>query len=214
MIKLLTADGHPVVSEGLKHFFDGDAVIRIVRQVKNSDDLFRQLKKHSIDIILMDTCLDTEDGIRCARLIRRRHPDVNVVFFSHDKDPASIRRANYAGAAGYIIKSASKSLIRQSILKVAAGEKVLDPAIDPLQIVVKRKRAKTKTPFIGAQQFSPREKQVLGFLSEGLTNQEISGRLGVSRSTVETFRARIMAKSKKKNVAELVKWAVSSGLLN
>ena len=103
--------------------------------------------------------------------------------------------------------------LKQAIIDVAAGKKVRDKAIDLGALTVPKVSSKPQKVKGSTRLFSPRETQVLKYLAEGLTNYEISQQLGVTQSTVETFRARIMAKSKRKNVAELIKWAMEMGLL-
>ena len=209
----MTADGHPVVSAGLKHFFDGDTEIKIVKQVNEPDAIPEFLGKQKADMVLMDTEINGKDTLLLVRYMQKHFPEVQVLLFSSDKQAATIRRANYAGVAGYLYKNASMQTLKQAIIDVAAGKKVRDKAIDLGALTVPKVSSKLQKVKGSTRIFSPRETQVLKYLAEGLTNYEISQQLGVTQSTVETFRARIMAKSKRKNVAELIKWAMEMGLL-
>lgn len=213
MIKVLTADAHPVVSVGLKQFFLEDAQIQIVQQIDNLIDLVPYLEKHKIDLVVMDTDFRGADGMPQVRYMRKHLPDVKIILFTNDTSPANIRRANYAGVQGYLYKHASPETLRKTIRDVANGIKVRDADIVPEVISVPKVPTQPNTGKEPKRLFSPREMQVLEFLAKGLTNHEVSKELGVTQSTVETFRARIMAKSKRKNVAELIKWAIEMELL-
>ncbi|MCB2220678.1 MAG: response regulator transcription factor [Bacteroidetes bacterium] len=213
MIKLLFADSRPIIREGIKFVFSGDLDIRVMAAVDTGAAVLQKLRLAQPDVVMLDPDLPGMDGFRCARIIRKEYPAVKVMVFTEYNDLATLRRANYAGVRGYLLKQTSIKALKAAIKQVYQGERVFDQNMDPKTLAAVKKPVKKKVPPARPGIFSPRELQVVELLSEGLTNQAISLKLGITQSTVETFRARIMAKSKKKNVAELIRWAVAAGVI-
>jgi DNA-binding NarL/FixJ family response regulator len=213
MIKLLFADSRAIIREGMKFVFSGDPDIRVMATVATGTEVLKKLRLAQPDIVMLDPDLPGVDGFRCARIIRREYPGVKVMVFTEHNDLATLRKANYAGVRGYLLKQTPIKALKAAIKQVYQGERVLDQNMDPKAVAALKKPPKKKVPPAQPEIFSPRELQVVELLSHGMNNREISEKLGITQSTVETFRVRIMAKSKKKNVAELIRWAMATGII-
>jgi DNA-binding NarL/FixJ family response regulator len=207
-IRVLIADDHSVVADGLRHLLEAEPDLEVVATVHNGRDAVRRAVELEPQVILMDNTMPDMNGIEATRLIRERLPNARVLMLSVHADPFRIVRALRAGVAGYIPKSSAGSEVVKAIREVHKGKRYLHAAVadEVLQQLVDEER--TEDP---VARLSTRERQVLQMIAEGKGTSDIAQALSLSVRTVETYRARLMEKLGIRDVPGLVKFAIVHG---
>jgi DNA-binding NarL/FixJ family response regulator len=208
MIKVLIADDHDVVAEGLRHVIEAQPDMEIVASVRDGREAVRRAIETQPDIVLMDNAMPELNGAEATHLITARIPETRVIMVSMYSDPVHACRALEAGASGYVIKKSAAREVVEAIRAVRAGKRYLS---EPLSAaVIDRYVSKASTR--DAAPLSSRERQVLQLLAEGRSMAEIAATLSLSQKTVETYRARMMDKLDIHDLAGLVRFAIKQGI--
>jgi DNA-binding NarL/FixJ family response regulator len=208
-IRVLIVDDHAVVRTGLRRVLDAEPDIETVGEAPNAERAVFEALEHSPDVVLMDVVMPEKSGIEGMPALLQAVPDTKVLVLSMQDDPRYVREAFDAGASGYVLKEAADSEVVSAVRAVAAGERYVHPVLGARLIAAEaeeRKRAEVDP-------LSEREREVLRLLALGHTNQEIAKMLYISVRTAETHRAHIMQKLGLSSRAELVRYALSEGLL-
>ena len=215
MIRVFLVDDHAVLRSGLRSLLAEQAGLAVVGEAGNGGELLAQRPAAPADVVLLDLNTPEMDGLETTRQLGERHPAVRVLVLSMLASEAFAYQLLDAGARGYVLKSAGLDEIVHRIRMVAAGRRFLcaEMGLDALR----KLRDCTSGPPPAADQKpggpSKRETEVLQLIASGLTNQEIADKLFTSKRTVETHRQNIIEKTKMKNTAALVRFAVSEGLI-
>jgi DNA-binding NarL/FixJ family response regulator len=183
-VRLVIADDHPVVREGLRVMFSRFDDCEVVGEAGDGPEAVALARDLKTDVALVDLRLPGADGVAVARLLRAAAPEVAVLILSTFQDETAFLDALEAGARGYLLKDAAPDELHRAVLDCAAGGMPVDPALAPL--LVKRDR-RDDIP-------SRREREVLDLLAAGLANKEIADRLDVAESTVKTHLENIFRK--------------------
>jgi two-component system response regulator NreC len=190
---------------------DAESDIETVGEAANADRAVFEAMEHKPDVVLMDVTMPGgPSGVEVLPALLQSVPDTRVLMLSMHDDPAYVRAAFQAGASGYVLKEAADSEVVAAVRAVATGERYVHPALGARLIAAEaeeRKRA-------DADPLSDREREVLRLLALGYTNQEIASTLYISVRTAETHRAHIMQKLRLASRAELVRYALDSGLID
>lgn len=212
-VRLVIADDHAVLREGLKLLLHGNEGLEVVAEAVDGADALRKAEEFRPDIILLDVAMPNVDGLKAARLIRERVPETRIVILTvHDREDY-VFQALKAGASGYLLKESSCAEIVAAIRAVAAGQYYLSPPISRALIAdYLRQEAKRTHPELDL--LSAREREVLRLIAEGASNREIARRLCLSPKTIENHRSNIMRKLGVHNRVALVKAALRLGLAN
>ena len=209
MIKVVLVDDHAVVRSGLRLLLDKQDDIEVVGEAGNARDAIfraRALKPH---VILLDVVMPGESGIDVLPKLLKESPDTRVLVLSMQDDPSYVREAFAAGASGYVLKEAADEEVVSAVRDIAAGGSYVHPTLGARMIAAEaQERAAAE-----ADPLSEREREVLRLLALGHTNQEIAEQLYISVRTAESHRAHIMQKLRLATRAELVRYALSHGLL-
>jgi two-component system, NarL family, response regulator NreC len=208
-IRVLVVDDHAVVRAGLRRVLDAEPDIETVAEAPDAERAVFEALEHAPDVILLDIMLPGKSGIEGMPAIQQAVPAAKVLVLSMQDDPRYVREAFDAGASGYVLKEAADTEVVGAVRAVAAGQQYLHPTLGARLVaadVEQRKRAQ-------ADPLSEREREVLRLLALGHTNQEIAKLLFISVRTAETHRAHIMQKLHLSTRAELVRQALSEGLL-
>jgi two-component system response regulator NreC len=208
-IHVLVVDDHAVVRSGLRRVLDAEADIETVAEAPTAERAVFEALEHNPDVVLMDVVMPGKSGIEGMPALLQAVPDTKVLILSMQDDPRYVREAFDAGASGYVLKEAADTDVVAAVRAVAAGERYLHPALGARLVAAEaeeRKRAELDP-------LSDREREVLRLLALGHTNQEIAKTLYISVRTAETHRAHIMQKLRLSSRAELVRYALSEGLL-
>src|SRR3954467_2863567 len=209
-IRIIIADDHGVVAEGLKHVVETQPDMEVVSLAVDGREALRRAGELSPDVVLMDLSMPELNGADATRAILERDPKCRVIVLSMYAEREYVRRALKAGAAGYVVKrSAAKELV-DAIRAVHAGQRYLSPRV--ADVVIDDYAADGKADLL--EKLSTREREVLQLLAEGRTGSEIAQRLTLSQKTVETYRARLVEKLGIRDVAGLVKFAIQRGLVS
>ncbi|OGX88648.1 response regulator [Hymenobacter glacialis] len=217
MIRILLADDHTILRDGIRALLLADADLEVVGEAGNGAEVLSLLETTPADVVLMDVQMPVLDGFATVPEVRRRFPEVRVLVLTMLDHENYVTRMFEAGAAGYVLKNAAISEITFAIRTVAAGSPFLCTEIG-LSMLSKAVSHAPGTPpvttdGVATADLTARELEVLKLIAEGLTNGEISDKLFTSKRTIETHRQNIIAKTQAKNTAALIKLAVSRGLI-
>jgi len=208
MIKILMADDHGIVREGLKHLFALTADIAVVAEAVNGGQVLERLQQGDFDVILLDMSMPGVSGVNLITRIRSHSPHIPILVLSMHNEPQIARRALNAGAAGYLTKDGEPEILLTAVRKVAQGGCFIDPALAG-QMVFETNDPGQKAPH---EQLSERECEILLLLAKGKSLNEIADELAISNKTVSTHKTRLMQKMNFSSNADLVHYAVANGL--
>ena len=218
MTRILLADDHTILRDGIRALLSAEADLDVVGEAGNGAELLTMLETTPADVVLMDVQMPVLDGFSTMPELRRRFPDVRVLVLTMLDHENYVMRMLDAGALGYVLKNAVIGEIAYAIRTVAAGSPFLCTEIG-LNMLTKAV-AQSSSSLVpegegttGAD-LTARELEVLKLIAEGLTNGEIGDKLFTSKRTIETHRQNIIAKTQAKNTAALIKLAVSRGLIS
>jgi DNA-binding NarL/FixJ family response regulator len=209
MIKLLIADDHSLIIDGLKTTLSAEDEFEIVATAKNGKQVLEYLQLFGIDVVLMDINMPEVDGVEATAIIKEKHPETKVIALSMYDDALHLNKMIVAGASGYILKSVGKEELVMAIKKVHNGEKHFSSEIT-LNLIGDHKN--TANTFTDAA-LTERETEILTLVAQGLSNIKIAEKLFISQRTVDTHRTNIMKKIGVNNVAGIIKYAYQNGLL-
>lgn len=208
MIRIVVADDHQLVREGIKKTLARESDIALVGEAWDSESLLQLLDAHAVDIVLLDLSLSPPDELATLRVLRERFPQVAVIVVSSHLECEFGVDSLREGASGYITKSMTVDVIVKAIRKVYGGGRYVSESLADLlahELVAPR----NTQPH---ERLTDRETQVLVLLASGLSVKQIAGRLGISNSSVNTYRVRMLGKMGLKNNAELIRYAIMHGL--
>lgn len=208
-IELLIADDHEVVRAGLVRLLEGTD-IRIVGEAADGDSAFALAREHRPQLVLLDVRMPDGDGLHCLARLKVELPDLPVLMFSTFDNPTYVARAVALGAAGYLLKSASRSQLIEAIRAVARGES-LWPREE-----LRRVSGALAGPRAAGEIDVPltkRESEVLKQLAFGLTNKEIAQALGISYETVKEHVQHVLKKLGVADRTQAAVWAVRNDLV-
>jgi two-component system response regulator NreC len=212
-IRVMLAEDHTVVRQGLRRILEADPEIAITGEAGDGRTAVETARKLRPNVVLMDIGLPVQNGIEATREITAEMPDVHVCILSMHSDDVYLRHALEAGAKGYLLKDADDLELLEAIKAVARGgayfttavlERIVAPFTD------KSKRNLLKDPLL---RLTGREREVLQLTAEGKTKAEIATILSLSVNTVDTHRKHVMEKLDVHNTAEIVRFAVRKGLV-
>lgn len=204
-IKVLVVDDHPMVLEGMRSMLGQISFVNLTGVASNAWDAMERIKEQSPDIVLTDINMPEVSGIELAEKIKREFPSIKVVAISTFKERSYISKMVLNGAAGYLVKSASKEELEEALLSVYEGR--LYMSFD-LEMSVSEQREIKNVPVL-----STREREVLNLIANGLTNSQIADELFISMHTVDSHRKNLLTKFGVKNTALLIRTATQCGLI-
>lgn len=210
-IRILIADDHAVVRTGLRALLGADPELEVVGEAENGDETLRLAESLRPELVLLDITMPPDDGIRTARKLQEQRPELIVLFLTMHEDESLLHEALRAGAAGYVIKRAEESEIRQAIHAASRGDIYVHPAMTRALLQQPVTTEHRRGAVVDA--LTPRELDVLRLLAKGNTNRQIAGLLGLSIRTVENHRSNLMSKLGLISRVELVNYAEEHDLL-
>jgi len=209
-IRIVIADDHRVMLDGIKALFGDVKEIEIVGEALNGEELIRQVEIHRPDVVLTDVQMPVKDGIEAAREIHATYPEIKIIALTMLNESMFIRRMLEAGVSGYVIKTVDKDELIRVIHKVAAGEKHFGEEVTAeLMNNFSGKTSETNP----ADVLTRREKEILTLIAQGLTDKEIAEKVFLSSLTIITHRKNILSKLGLKNKVEITRFAMENGLL-
>lgn len=210
--RILLADDHAIVRDGLRLILETDPGIVVVGDADDGQKAVSQVGLLSPDVVIMDIAMPTLDGIEATRLIRASHPATQVAILSMHATSEHIYQALKAGAMGYLLKESAGKEVIMAIRAIQGGHRYLSDKISATLMdayVRQREAAASKSPI---ESLSDRERQILLLVVEGKSSVEIAKMINISAKTVETYRSRLMKKLNVNEITSLVKFALEHGL--
>lgn len=205
MIKVFIIDDHEMIIEGIYSLLTNEKDIEWMGSAKHPDELMHILKSRQPDVLLMDINLPGKNGLDLCLEVKDRYPAIHIIGLSTSFQSSVIRKMQENGASGYLLKDVSKKEILTALREVNQGRTYVSFSVSEV--------LKQTMPADGLPVLTKREKEILGLIAEGMTNQEIADKLYLTCSTVDTHRKHMLTKFKVKNTAALVKIAVSNHLI-
>lgn len=212
-IRVLLADDHGIVRQGLRVLLESDPEIAVIGEAQDGLEAVQYSLERQPDVLIMDLAMPHLGGLEAIRQIRQKNPKIKIIILSMYADEGYIVAAVRNGASGYIIKDALAAELRDGIKEVYQGKPYFSASIDNERLnayLKKAEAAKTEN----FELLTPREKEVLKLIAQGQTNQEIAERLLISIKTVETHRTNIMKKLDLHTKAELTRYAITKRLIS
>jgi two-component system response regulator NreC len=209
-IRVLIVDDHAVVRSGISLLLAQEPDMEPVGEASTGREAIFEARTLKPDVILMDVVMPDQTGLEALPQLLHEHPEVKVLFLSMQDDPRYVREAFSAGASGYVLKEAADTEVVDAVREVSRGGRYVNPELGA-RLVAAEAEAQRRAD---EDPLSDREREVLRLLALGHTNQEIARQLYISVRTAETHRAHIMQKLSLTSRAELVRYAMSRGLLD
>jgi DNA-binding NarL/FixJ family response regulator len=215
MIRVLIADDQELVRAGFRALLEAEEDIEVVGEAADGTAAVRLAAQHVPDVVLMDVRMPELDGIEATRRIGAdpRLGDVRIVILTTYETDEYVFEGLRAGASGFLVKDTSPTELLRAVRVVAGGDALLAPSVTRRLIADVVSRAPGPEPAAGLGELTPREREILELVGSAMSNDEIAGRLTISKATAKTHVSRIMGKLEVRDRAQLVVVAYESGLV-
>ena len=210
MIKILIADDHVMVRQGLMLVFAQVSDIKVIGEATNADETLRKLQEQEYDMLLLDLNMPGMNGVSLIGRIHAHYRAMPILVLSMHHELQIAKRVLEAGAAGFVTKGSDKQILISAIRMVVSGGRFLDPTIAEQMLLSKP----SSGGVVLHQQLSPRELEIMGMLVLGRGINEIAAELCISNRTVSTHKTRIMQKLELTSTAELVRYSIDHNLFS
>jgi DNA-binding NarL/FixJ family response regulator len=210
--RVLLADDHGVVRDGLRLMLDAEPDIEVVAEAANGAEAVDRGLQEDVDLAVIDISMPRMTGLHAARELHRRRPKLRILMLSMHENEQYLYEALKAGAAGYVVKTVADRDLIEAVRAAMRGEKFLYPgAMTPL-IEDFLRRARQDLP-LREDPLTPREQEIVKLVAEGYSTKRIAETLVISEKTVERHRANILEKLGMRDRVELTRYAIRHGLI-
>ncbi|WP_439128536.1 response regulator transcription factor [Polaribacter sp.] len=213
-IKILIADDHPLIAEGIKNTFENLEDFNVIGIVNDGKEAIDYIEKHLVDVALLDINMPIMDGIECAKEIIKNHKHVKVAILSMYQEASIIKNLIEIGVKGYMLKTIPSDELLLAIKNIYQGKEYFNTDVTKALISDNKPNSlhqyKKKSPLL--DDLTSRELEIIKYISQGLTNTQVGEKLFISPRTVDTHRTNIMKKLDIHNVASLIRFAFQNGL--
>ncbi len=207
MIKILLADDHTIVRQGLKLILSSQADFQVVGEASNGREVVELAEKLHPDIVLLDVAMPELNGIEATRRMMEANGRLRILVLSMHKESVYVREILKAGARGYLLKDVIDTELLNAVRSVARGDGYISPAVSGALLSDYRQNVTDPADLL-----TNREREVLQLIAEGKTNKEVATKLNLSVYTVDSHRGKIMEKLNLHSTGELVRFAIKHGL--
>lgn len=212
-LRVVLADDHAVVREGLKALLNAQPDIEVIGEAADGESACRAAKELAPDVLVMDLSMPVLGGADATALVHRDCPDVRVLALTVHEEPLYLTQLLRAGASGYVLKRAAAVELVHAVRMVARGGTYIDPSLAGTVVEgYLDARAAAERPTHDA--LSEREREVLERIARGFSNKEIAAELGLSVKTVETYKGRVAEKLNLRTRVDIVRYAARQGWLS
>lgn len=208
-IKILIADDHEVVRQGLKTILSEHLDLKVIAEAENGNDVLKIANKSKLDVVLLDYDMPEKNGLDTLMELKALHPKLPVIILSMFPEDHYGTRFLKAGASGYLGKASASDQLVVAIRKVASGGKYISPNLTDKLVTDLHKDSKQALH----ETLTDREFQVLCLIAGGKKLKEIGTELCLSINTISTYRARILQKMDMDNNADIIHYAIENGLI-
>jgi DNA-binding NarL/FixJ family response regulator len=208
-IRLVLADDHPLIREGFKSLLARNPDFEIIDQASDGNELLELIRKTSPEIVLTDINMPRLTGLEVMQKVLPEHPEIKFIMLTMHEEREYVVRCLAAGAKGYLLKSVDIAELAKAIKMVYQGGKYFSPTIANILA----ESISNPVPEEEDADITPREKEVLLLVSQGLSTKQIADKLSISIRTVETHRINLLKKLNVGNSAELVKKSIEKKLI-
>jgi two-component system, NarL family, invasion response regulator UvrY len=209
MIRILVADDHAIVREGVKRILADTRDLRVLGEASNGQEVFAKVSSQAWDVVLLDLAMPGRNGLEVLQQLKHTNPHLPVLVFSMYPGSQYVVRALKAGARGYLPKESLPEELVIALRKVVQGGRYVSPSLT--ECLVLEMTRESDAPLHTS--LSDREYQVLCLLASGKTVTEIADELALSVKTISTYRARILEKMHMNTTAELIHYAIRQCLV-
>ncbi len=216
-IRILIVDDHALIREGIKAMLSDIDGFEVVGEAENGKEAIEQVKKISVDIVIIDISMPLMNGIEAIKIISNDFPTIKTIILTIHSEVEFIEQIYKSGATGCLYKNAGKSEFELAIQTIIKGEKYFCRALSENILKEHFKKNENKNILLQFNDENPltkREIEILKLLAEDISNQAIANKLFISYRTVETHRKNIMQKLKLNSTVALVKYAVQKGIIS
>lgn len=212
-IRVLIADDHTIVREGIRMILTSQPDIEVVGEAANGQEAIDLTRKLRPDVVVMDISMPGVSGIHATKTIKAEMPEVNVLALTMHEDETYVFQLLKAGASGYVLKRGAASDLVNAVRAASKGEAFLYPSVAKAVVQDYLQRVEAGEERERWDGLTQREREILKLIAEGYTNQEIAQKLYISVKTVQTHRAHILEKLGLHDRTELVRYAIRKGLI-
>ena len=213
IIKILLADDHVIVRQGLRALLSSEKDFEIVGEAGNGLEALEAVRKLKPDIAVLDLMMPELNGLEVTRQLQKQASATNVVILSMYDDEGFVLDALSKGAMGYVLKDSDAGDLIHAIREVSHGRRYLSPPLSDRAIEAYQRLAKSNT-VEKHETLTTREREVLQLTAEGFTNGEIAQKLGISSRTAETHRQHVLQKLGLHSQADIVRYAIRKNIIS
>ena len=212
MIRIVLADDHHLFRDGLARILNGYPDIDVVAAVNSGEAAVTAVAQHQPDVILLDVNMPGIGGVGATQQLRQANPDVRILMLTVSEQESDLFAAIRSGARGYLLKDATSEQLHDAVRRVHAGEAIIAPAMAAklFDKFAELPEAPQRSPKL--EELTQRERQILHYLTQGLSDKEIGRELSLSPHTVKVHLHRILEKLDLRSRVEAAAWAVRHGL--
>lgn len=212
-VKVLIADDHAIVREGVRMILDKEQDIDVVGEAGHGEQALEMAAKLRPHVVVMDISMPGMGGIEATQRLRAQYPHIHVLVLTMHEDESYVFQLLRAGASGYVLKRAAAQDLVQAVRAAAKGEAFLYPSVARKVVEDYLRRVESGEEKDRYDGLTTREKEILTHIAQGLSNQHIAEKLYISIKTVQTHRAHILEKLGLHDRTELVRYAIRKGLI-
>ncbi len=211
MIRVLVADDHHLFREGLTRLLAEEEDIEVVASLRSGDEVLASIHHYQPDVVLLDVNMPGLNGIETARRLKERYPDLGILLLTVSEDRETLFSAVQAGVRGYLLKSSTSSELVEAIHRIHRGEAAISPSMSAklLDEFVALSQGKRQRP---EDVLTQRERDILRYVANGMSNKEIGAALAISPHTVKAHLRHILDKLGLRSRAQAAAWAERHGL--
>jgi DNA-binding NarL/FixJ family response regulator len=210
MIKILIADDHAIVREGLKQILSESSDLVVVDEASTGQEVLEKINKNDLDLVVLDIAMPGRGGLDILKEIKTQKPRLPVLMLSMYPEEQYAVRVLKSGASGYLTKESAPGELVKAIRQISQGKKYISPTLAE-KLAIDLEISPDRLPH---ETLSDREYQVMCMIASGKTLKEIADELSLSIKTISTYRSRILEKMHMKTNAELTHYAIKNRLVD
>lgn len=210
-IKLMIADDHSMIREGLKQLLELDYNLKVVAEAADGNETLKKLDEYNVDVLLLDINMPNMNGLEALKHIRVNNFNTKVLILTIHNEIDYLLRAVDIGCDGYVLKDSDSNLLRKAIYTVYEGEKFIQPSLTPMLNAGLISRAEIDPKL---NELTRREMEILKLIAEGLFNKEIGLKLDISERTVKNHVSSIFKKIEVSDRTQAAVYAIKNNLIN